>query len=403
MTEWAVHLSLVDKRRQLSVDIADSLPLLEEQTIYEWPMANTLIGSISPSMSAGNNLALDVWLSPGENAVGKLKCFQAIFPVSDIKTEVTSLSSDVKFSGKPRRNSIVYTDQRGKPKVIEKHNILQAHTPDKDVSFYLNYRANLVYEDQVKSILFCVKSVTMNLADEKTLYQYVRRDGHRLVLMTNDRYVGGPQEIEQSDERWVYEWQPGLDVSSYSRQEEYDRLILDGFKDEEACGALMSPRETPRGKTPRPMSQVKRVELVQPPFRPDGPENVNPVARLFKELPSELRIRLFNFRFTPPRLLALVLKEADFSAAWDRTVACAKSGQKGSVKERGTPKSFRRKKKDQVKDSSLYRDLVCTLERPMAPNLVLIVVFGLGEENTFELKKLNLHAVDPATTLKSVF
>lgn len=403
MSEWAVHLSLVDKRRQLSVDLAASLPLAEDQTIYEWPMANTMMGNISHSLSAGNNLALEVWLSPGEDAIGKLKCFQAIFPVSDIKTEVTSVNSGIKFSGKPRRNSIVYTDHRGEPRVIEKHNILQVHTVDNTVSFYINYRANLIYEDQMKSILFCVKSVTMNLVEKKTLYQYVRRDdGHRLILMANDRYIGGAQSLEQGDERWVYEWTPGADVSAYSRQEEYDRLILDGLKEGQTTGALMSPRETPRGKTPRPMSQVHRVELVQPPFVPDGPDTANPVARLYRELPSTLKVRLFNFRFTPPRFLALSLKEADFSAAWDRTVACAKTAQKGPVAERGTPKSFRRKKKAE-KNSTLYRDLVCSLERSMAPNVVLIIVFGLGEEDTFELKKLSLHVVDPTKTLKETF
>lgn len=374
------------------------------QHMYEWSNEEDGVPIFAVSgFKRDSQLVCSVWLVPNETAIGRLLCYKGTTNISHLHfVYPTQMPVDC-FRVKPRRNSVAFTSTKkdAKTPVIA----LNSSAPAL-VSIEMSYTCRYSYKSPGSAELHAqlkIVSIRVNMKDWGILLEYLRHDaGHRVVLVCNDTYLGTAQEIRERNEAThrTYQWLSIVGGASLEglplRDEEYDKAIINGFNDVVksprgvAVGSLLSPRVTPRNiKTPRPISHLPKMDIIQPPFIPDTVGKRNDVRRLqstFTQNDASLTFKVFNFRFTPPRYVSHKIQWNDFDAAYQRTVAQSKITSTTAVplptpaKQKTFKSRKREKRTDQRQQLEVYAQLVCRLERSIAHNIELVVLFKMNVE-----------------------
>lgn len=407
---WSLGLSLG------SQDASTFHAIEPGKNTYEWKVANGNVFCVS-GYKRESTVVLSLWLVPDETSVGRLLCFTGKVPAIKLNFDYPQQMSVDCFQMKPRRNSLLFVNNtEQKKRTFEKKNEIELVTNAPElVSMTMLYQCRFSYKKSGCADMHAqlrVSSVTIELKDWGVLLEFLRHEaGHRIVLMCNETYLGGPQSITEKnssdipqESHRVYHWLPQNNKNhqvekKFTPEETYDMAIIEGFgvvksprsshdgAHNVALGMLLSPRAMPNNiKTPRPMSHVPKTDLTQPPFIPDSVEKKNPIKRLPPELSenNNLLFKVFNFRFTPPRYIEHRVQWNDFDAAYNRTrarsrIAAATLAVVGKVEKRKSfsqkKKAKKREKEEQMIQAKLDAELVCRLERNIAPNIALVILF----------------------------
>ena len=404
MEGWSLALSIGKQ------DSTIFLPVDPLRTDYLWATPDAVF-SVS-GFSKGSTITISVWLIPDETSIGRLLCYTGSILLDRLHLVYPPQVTVDCFRSKPsRRKSLPFISI---PPVKRYTTTLNTNTPD-IISMSMEYTCRFSYKRSGSADLHAqlkVYGVRINMDSGGHYAECLRHvDGRRIVLMCDDKYVGGAQHIqertnvERLHRTYVWETVAHKDTIPLTSVEKYDYSIIEGFNvnsprtrtgatsHTSAVGTIMSPRVTQNNiKTPRPMSHLGKVELIPPIFIPDTVESHNATKRLYTLVNADkVTFKVFNFRFTPPRFVYHTVSREDFEAAYKRTKAKHQVAQINHAPTNASNapkrKSFTPKKKktsrkirkaEAKRQEAVERDnkqMMCRLERPIAADILLVITF----------------------------
>ena len=433
MQGWFLGVSMGDVTGKTQQDSPILHPLesfSEKQLVWSYGEAKQKSIFSMSGFRKESNVVFSLWLIPSETSMGRILCYKGTIVVNKLRFAYPSQMSVDRFKGKPNPKSLTFGEDLPTRKDILYHISLTSSAPEV-LAMDMYYVCRFSYKrpgcaDMHAQLRIYSLRVTLNekLTSEVVFGEFLNhQEGHHIVTTWNDIYLGSAQKIQQrmnpfdDHKHRLYTW-ISRDVNSdsqkdvFSEREEYEKSIIAGFHPTTTpLGELLSPRAPPGSniKTPRPASHTPRVNIVQPTFVADSIETSNPTRRLphiINKTDDKLTFRLFNFKFTPPQYLQHYIHWKDFEASFQRTKAQSQimtiNNTKGPSREKEKRKVFSRKNKQEKNMTQLMTDtyLICRMERPIACNITLVILFKWNIEYVLlEKILLEVNNVDNALQL----
>lgn len=193
--------------------------------------------------------------------------------------------------------------------------------------------------------------------------------GHRITCMINDTYLGRAQECITCETARYLGWKP-VDADEpwpVSPRSEEDFELLR----QESAELRWIRRSDPAGIGAKRLNEELKMVA-------DNDAFSNPVRRLPRYMTLPLRVRVFNFKFNPPRSVETVIKQKDF--------------------ENSTSLLFSTPRKYTLFARSPAERSDGMIERQLLPNLTLRISFTLDAQGV-TVDFIKLHIAQYETTL----
>lgn len=211
-----------------------------------------------------------------------------------------------------------------------------------------------------------------SLAVQVDLAPYLVKAGHKITALLNDVYLGRAQTCFTQDTNRFLTWtsSPG-DWMSPRHASDFNRVLEE-----------KSDLDLIRLADPAGFGRVKNVKLQE--HVPDNDAFKNTIPKLpayFTSVDKPMRIKIFNFKFTPPRCVETVVKWSDFEHG-----TCLIQSPRNI-----TPRSLFRRKTPAI---SPRMEQMGTVERELVSGMRFRLSYCLIDDSKARISSMTLHTKD---------